>query len=610
MCLHLFHHMKNYLASLLLFCSTLLSAQSQCEKTFNFSLDTSAEVGPYNHLNINNDPCNFQFAIVTDRTGGHRQGVFMDGVNKLNLLQPEFVMSVGDLIEGYTMDTTELRRQWDEFESFVNQLQMPFFYLPGNHDITNEIMERVWEQRFGATYYHFVYKDVLFLCLNSEDRRRGAGRGTISDEQYEYITEVLESNEDVRWTLLFMHQPLWHQQNTERWQEVERLLQDRKHTVYAGHEHRYVKETRNKGKYITLATTGGGSKLRGPTLGEFDHVMWVTMTDEGPIMANLMLQGIWDEDVVTSETKEIIERMAIHPPIEIEPVIKRQENSSREVMKVTIINDENLPMEVEFKFENSEDLVLQTDSTLVTVPPNSRRQFPLEMWTPEGNAEHPAVITMTLSLKPEGENAIIKYPYSYRVKPLDFYQLRKTKKRKQIDGNLSDWDDLSYRFIADEGSAEVWFDVRYDDEFLYMAARVKDDSIYSLGKGAAFRQDNIALGFNAEKSSRSAMSVGRDWYRYEFLQLITPSYDTVPSVTYREMPKGSMIKCVRTKTGYQAELAVPISYIEEKQGKDWQSIRINVGIDNTEDGREVRRSSWQPSWRSDDNILGSGLFWR
>jgi hypothetical protein len=42
--------------------------------------------------------------IVTDRTGGHREHVFRDAMPKVNLLRPAFVMSVGDLIEGYTED--------------------------------------------------------------------------------------------------------------------------------------------------------------------------------------------------------------------------------------------------------------------------------------------------------------------------------------------------------------------------------------------------------------------------------------------------------------------------------------------------------------------------
>lgn len=69
----------------------------------------------------------FQFAIVSDRTGGHRAGVFGDALGKLNQLHPEFVMSVGDLIDGYTKDTDILEEQWEEFDSMLSDLQMRFF---------------------------------------------------------------------------------------------------------------------------------------------------------------------------------------------------------------------------------------------------------------------------------------------------------------------------------------------------------------------------------------------------------------------------------------------------------------------------------------------------
>src|SRR5688572_27601154 len=52
---------------------------------------------PFTHLEINRRPNSFQFAIVSDRTGGRRPGVFSRAVEKINLLQPEFVISVGDL---------------------------------------------------------------------------------------------------------------------------------------------------------------------------------------------------------------------------------------------------------------------------------------------------------------------------------------------------------------------------------------------------------------------------------------------------------------------------------------------------------------------------------
>src|SRR5256885_15408684 len=66
---------------------------------------------PVSHLRWK-DPQEFQFAIVSDRTGGHRANVFAQALEKLNLLQPEFVIAVGDLIEGAKKDK-ELALQWD-----------------------------------------------------------------------------------------------------------------------------------------------------------------------------------------------------------------------------------------------------------------------------------------------------------------------------------------------------------------------------------------------------------------------------------------------------------------------------------------------------------------
>ena len=110
----------------------LLSSLSVCIGTLlaqpaKIVIDVQGESKPWTHLDVNNGEDQFQFAIVTDRTGGHRPGVFMDGVNKLNLLQPEFVMSVGDLIEGYTEDVAEIDRQWDEFDGFVDQVVHALF---------------------------------------------------------------------------------------------------------------------------------------------------------------------------------------------------------------------------------------------------------------------------------------------------------------------------------------------------------------------------------------------------------------------------------------------------------------------------------------------------
>jgi len=273
-----------------------LFAHLTAQDPFRHKVETVRK--PWTDRAFDDDPAQFQFAIVSDRTGGHRPGVFGKALEKLNRLHPEFVMSVGDLIEGYTTDPAEINAQWAEFDSILTQLNMRFFALPGNHDISNDVMRDTWHDRYGRSYYHFRYKDVLFLAFDSND-----GDGVLfSREQLDYFKRAIRENDDVRWTMLFMHHPIWNYREFNGFAEIEAVLKDRPYTVIAGHTHRYFKTVRQNRNYYILATTGGGSRLQGPRLGEFDHVTWATMTEQGPELVHLQLQGIIDDDVLSDET--------------------------------------------------------------------------------------------------------------------------------------------------------------------------------------------------------------------------------------------------------------------------------------------------------------------
>jgi serine/threonine-protein phosphatase CPPED1 len=272
---------------------------------------------PWTHLRLNNDPADFQFAMVSDRTGGHRARVFSQAIEQLNLLQPEFVLSVGDLIEGYSEDRPLIEGEWREFQGYVNQLQMPFFYVPGNHDLTNRFEAKLWQEKFGRRHYHFVYHNVLFLILNSEDPP--GQLGSIGDEQLEYIRKALDDNKSVRWTVVAVHRPLWTAPDLGKngWEAVEKSLASRPYTVFAGHIHRFRKYVRQGRNYYQLATTGGGSRMRGVRYGEFDQIAWVTMKKDGPVIANILLDGVYDADMTKPVSEEegvvSINRKPVHP---------------------------------------------------------------------------------------------------------------------------------------------------------------------------------------------------------------------------------------------------------------------------------------------------------
>jgi hypothetical protein len=282
---------------------------------------------PWTHLAFDDAPGDFAFAVVTDLESGYRTGVFDVAVQDLALLHPAFVITAGDQIEGGTEDEARIDAEWTTFDARLSGLKAPYFHVGGNHDLTNLVQRRVWERRYGPRYYHFSYKGVLFLVLDTEDypdtrmaeiyRQRAeyldarktdparaatlpyatlmeARVGEISDAQSAYFERVIATNPGARWTVLLMHKPVWRRAGPQSLARIEMALKDRPYTVLNGHVHRYSHTVRNDRDYITLGTTGGEwADTEVP--GAFDHIMWVTMTRDGPSIANLRLDGVLDK---------------------------------------------------------------------------------------------------------------------------------------------------------------------------------------------------------------------------------------------------------------------------------------------------------------------------
>ena len=600
-------------------CLLLFITITTAQKKPTIYIDIPTEQKPWNHIEWNESPEQFQFAIVTDRTGSHRPGVFPTGIRKLNLLQPEFVMSVGDLIEGYTRDTTRLNAEWKEFMSFIEPLEAPFFYVPGNHDITNEVMEEKWKQLFGVSYYHFVYKDVLFLCLNSEDNLRGSGRGTLDDEQYEFVKKTLEENADVKWTLVFLHQPLWVQQDTKRWKDVEKLLSGRKHNVFAGHYHRYWKSTRNNGKYFALATTGGGSRLRGKAYGEFDHVVWVTMTKEGPILANLFLDGIWDENVVTEDIVELVRNRPF--PVKINPVYLEERNPEKMSSEIKATNDSDTRMRVTLKGHAHDKMLYQMEQTSFVVEPNSVNTFTLHMKNVDKSALNELdAFTITADITYEFEQQPnVSFSSDLQYKPFVKNTIKKVSRIK-LDGNLREWKDASWISVDhwdgapfDYDGAEdcsLKFATAYDKNNFYVAMDLTDNDFLISESRSHWNQDAIVLALDARPEHQSAFSKGSgrgsEWVAY-----IRAFRSNNPVYAESRLPTEVTTEVKMTETGATLEIAFPLEYIDKMSRGDWSALRFGIGYyDFDRQDENSTTHYWFPAWNAPNDIPGSGMLFK
>ena len=88
--------------------------------------------------------------------------------------------------------------------------------------------------------------------------------------------------------------------------EIEQLMQDRSYTFIAGHLHYYEIEERFDRDYITVGPAGASFHKNGP--GNVDHILWVTMTDDGPRIAQITLDGIYDRGGRDLSIKEMYDR--------------------------------------------------------------------------------------------------------------------------------------------------------------------------------------------------------------------------------------------------------------------------------------------------------------
>jgi len=597
---------------------------------------------PYSSLEFFNNPGNFQFAIVTDRTGGPRPGIFEDAVRKLNLLQPEFVMSVGDLIQGYSQNPDMLHREWDEFIGFISELKMPFFYVPGNHDVVNDIEKKIWRERIGPHYYHFVYGDVLFLCLNSEDPT-----STLSGKQVEYFRKALAENQNVRWTLVFLHRPLWvsgeaapekpgdSHGSKGGWPEFEKLLHGRRHTVYCGHVHSYTKYVRNNENYITLGTTGGGSPLRGArNYGEFDHVAWITMTDEGPIMANLELSGIWDENVRTEEVAELVNPL-IRTGVQTLPLVSDPLPLSSSLGQIRLQNPADIPLKLKLQVQPPAALKVNPVNVERVLPPNSTEFVQIEVTPAEGVAQPERYEPIKVHF--DGEYKLENHPVingsGERIIEIDQMQfVDPAAAPVNIDGDLSDWKELpivvrnpaqvdgrrlNYRGPAD---ASFRFAVSYDDKNVYVAADVEDNKFVKRnghpGDAMAvhldprgFNEDGTTLTGKWTRPTKKDVRRSRRDLKEVLIRAHAAVVDPVAEQN-SESTSGTRLVTRRTDKGWTAEAAFPIEMLKAEQGEDWESFRLNIVIHDRDGGDEDDNNSiwWRPSWFSTGDYPNAGTF--
>jgi len=204
----------------------------------------------------------FKFVVFGD-SQFHSESTFERIVRETELLKPDFVVHVGDMISGYVYEPENVGRQWVKFKEQIAPLTMPFYPTPGNHDITFAGVESVYAEVWGRQpfYYSFDHKNIHFIVLNAVDPNRPYW---LSDEEVAWLRDDLEEHRDAENIFISLHPPLYRN-NPDNvaagrdfdWVPIHTLLtQYPVRAVFTGHSHAYDYRILDGIRYFCLNSSG------------------------------------------------------------------------------------------------------------------------------------------------------------------------------------------------------------------------------------------------------------------------------------------------------------------------------------------------------------------
>jgi len=161
-------------------------------------------------------PAGLQFVQISDSHIGFDKPANPDvtatlraAIAKINGAReaPAFVLHTGDL--------THLSKpaEFDTLQQVLTEVQVPVFYVPGEHDLLEDdgqsYLERFGKGTHGAGWHSFDHSGVHFIGLVNVVNLKAGGLGSLGAEQLEWLERDVKRLKSSTPIVVFAHIPLW-----------------------------------------------------------------------------------------------------------------------------------------------------------------------------------------------------------------------------------------------------------------------------------------------------------------------------------------------------------------------------------------------------------------